>query len=102
MRSIINCDENLAQIIISNTDEEIVNKMDKLFDLMFKLNQISDAESVMNNFIERLDKDDLPYDKEQLTGDEFKLDTEAIEAKVKSYKNLLNSPFLKEANKYIQ
>ena len=36
-RSIISCDEEIAQEIISNTDTEMVDKMTNLFNVMFGL-----------------------------------------------------------------
>lgn len=38
IKSIIICNENIAQEVISNTDAKMVDKMTKLFDIMFELN----------------------------------------------------------------
>lgn len=41
IRSIISCDEEIAQDIISNADPEMVNKMTNLFGVMFRLDDNS-------------------------------------------------------------
>lgn len=101
IRSMITCDESIAQRIISNTDAEMVDKMANLFNTMYSLNdsskekdntKISNAESVMNHFMEKLDHDDFTYDKEQSNGTELAFDEGFIDNQVKSYKKLLKSP----------
>lgn len=41
IRSIISCDEGIAEQIISSTDEELVTKMSNLFNIMFNLDNKS-------------------------------------------------------------
>lgn len=41
IRSIISCDEDIAEQIISSTDEELVTKMSNLFNIMFDLDNKS-------------------------------------------------------------
>lgn len=105
IRSIISCDEEIAQEIISNTDPEMVNKMAKLFNLMIgfdksskdkQSSQISDAEPTMDNFMKKLDNGDLISDKEQLTDTELILDEEFIDDQVENYAKLLRSPVMQE------
>lgn len=105
IRSIISCDEKMAQEIISNTDTEMVNKMTKLFNIMIDLDrcskerqssQISDAESTMDNFMKKLDNGDLTYDKEQTIGAKLILNEKFIDEQVKSYDKLLKSPIMQE------
>ena len=105
IRSIISCDEKMAQEIISNTDTEMVNKMTKLFNIMIDLDrgskerqssQISDAESTMDNFMKKLDNGDLTYDKEQTIGTKLILNEKFIDEQVKSYDKLLKSPIMQE------
>ncbi len=105
IRSIISCDEEIAQEIISNTDPEMVNKMAKLFNSMIgfdksskekQSSQISDAESTMDNFMKKLDNGDLIGDKEQTTGTELMLNEEFIDDQVENYAKLLRSPVMQE------
>ena len=105
IRSIISCDEEIAQEIISNTDPEMVNKMAKLFNSMIgfdksskenQSSQISDAESTMDNFMKKLDNGDLIGDKEQTTGTELMLNKEFIDDQVENYAKLLRSPVMQE------
>lgn len=97
IKSMISCDEDMAQEIISNADAKMVDKMTALFDVILnKKENISNAESVMNHFMEKLDSGDLTYDKEQPIGKEVGLDEEFIADQVKSYCKLLNSPILSE------
>lgn len=97
--------ENIAQEIISNTDVEMVNKMANLFNIMFGLDnnsvkkettEISGAEPVMNDFMEKLGSGDLIYDKEPAVGTELVLDDEFIGKQVESYDKLLKSPIMQE------
>lgn len=96
-RSIISCDENLAQKIISRFDVEIVNKMAQLFDMMFELSnntknqesQISNAEEVMDNFMMKLDSDDLTCDTEQTVEMQIPFDEEFIGEQIESYQKVL-------------
>ena len=104
-RSIISCNEDIAQEIIANADAKMVDKMTKLFNEMFELNNnsrnientdITRAESVMNHFMEKLDNDDLTYDKEKSEA-ELTLDEKFISDQVKGYSQVLKSPIIKEA-----
>lgn len=105
IRSIISCNEEIAQEIISDADSEMVNKMAKLFNVMIDFDksskekqssQISDAESPMDNFMKKLDNGDLICNKEQTTGTELILDEEFIDDQVESYIKLLKSPVMQE------
>lgn len=105
IKSIISCDEEIAQKIISNTDPEIVNKMAKLLNVMIgfdkiskekKSYQISDAESAMDNFIKKIDNGGLIGDKEQTTGTELILNEEFIGEQVEKYAKFLKSPVMQE------
>lgn len=105
IRSIISCDEEITQKIISNTDPEMVNKMAKLFNSMIgfdksskekQSSQISDAESTMDNFMKKLYNGDLIGDKEPTTGTELMLNKEFIDDQVENYVKLLRSPVMQE------
>lgn len=104
-RSIISCDEETAREIISNTDPEMVNKMDSLLNKMFGLDnnskekqesQISDAKSVMNDIMENLNSGKLTHDKEQTIGEELTLDEKFIGEQIESYHELLKSTIMQE------
>lgn len=97
-KSIVSCNEEISQEIISNTDAEIVNKIAKLFDVMFELDtnskkkediHISNTNSVINNFMEKLDCGHSTYGKEHTIGTELALDEGFNSEQIESYKKLL-------------
>lgn len=101
-RSIISIDEDIAQEIIADCEREMVDKMSHLFDAMIeqdnkkKHHQISEAESVMGNFMNRLDNGNLIYSKEPSSEIEETLDENFINEQVKSYSKLLKSSLVKK------
>ena len=105
IRSISFCDEEIVQKIISNTDIEMVKKMNKLFKKMYDLDhsltekqtiQMSDAKSVMDHFMNKLDNGELTRDEEQTVSKELILNKEFINSQVKKYNELFKSPIVQE------
>lgn len=67
----------------------------------FNQTRISNARDVMDNFMKKLNNNELKCDREPFVKEDLEINNEFIDEQIESYSELLNSPLMQE-EKYVK